>query len=448
MKKKGKGTVFAIIAGVLTLAIIGWSVADFAIDYEYYKKSWDSWYLTRNILDTVFHWAPVLLLSIALLLRKKKLAACATACVVVYWLLYAIAYIRYKVDFYSGLLIALAFAALLALLILAINRKKIVKGLWFIPAVLFLGSFVLTIFLFYIPEKWGIPMRLMAMTGLKVAALLFIGLWLMKDISVMETAGEERKAFDPQALDTWKTAGRPDEEVVIIKGVPGKNKLASLLICCGIGLAYFSLVFSVFAFERMSGYMSFGFGYGGWYYWDIVYDYNFARFYFNEFFNFSCLYGYLLILAIAAIIAGLILKGNTEKCEIIVTNKRVYGKLPHRKPADIPMNQIRRVSKCPAKGVGVRADGAISRFLLIDNQEEVIKAISHMMADYEQHPVPPVGPAPQPIPAAPPAGPASQPAPAAPYNEVEILKQYKELLDAGIITQEEFDAKKKQVLGL
>jgi hypothetical protein len=28
------------------------------------------------------------------------------------------------------------------------------------------------------------------------------------------------------------------------------------------------------------------------------------------------------------------------------------------------------------------------------------------------------------------------------------LKMYKELLDSGIITQEEFDAKKKQVLGL
>ena len=28
------------------------------------------------------------------------------------------------------------------------------------------------------------------------------------------------------------------------------------------------------------------------------------------------------------------------------------------------------------------------------------------------------------------------------------LKQLKELLDSGIITQEEFDAKKKQILGL
>ena len=30
----------------------------------------------------------------------------------------------------------------------------------------------------------------------------------------------------------------------------------------------------------------------------------------------------------------------------------------------------------------------------------------------------------------------------------EQLKQYKELLDSGVITQEEFDAKKKQLLGL
>lgn len=31
---------------------------------------------------------------------------------------------------------------------------------------------------------------------------------------------------------------------------------------------------------------------------------------------------------------------------------------------------------------------------------------------------------------------------------VEELKQYKELIDSEIITQEEFDAKKKQLLGL
>ena len=35
-----------------------------------------------------------------------------------------------------------------------------------------------------------------------------------------------------------------------------------------------------------------------------------------------------------------------------------------------------------------------------------------------------------------------------PLSNAEELKKYKDLLDAGIITQEEFDAKKKQLLGL
>ncbi|MBQ2940785.1 MAG: SHOCT domain-containing protein [Clostridia bacterium] len=33
-------------------------------------------------------------------------------------------------------------------------------------------------------------------------------------------------------------------------------------------------------------------------------------------------------------------------------------------------------------------------------------------------------------------------------SNADELKKYKELLDSGVITQEEFDAKKKQLLGL
>ena len=39
-------------------------------------------------------------------------------------------------------------------------------------------------------------------------------------------------------------------------------------------------------------------------------------------------------------------------------------------------------------------------------------------------------------------------APVANGSEAEQLKRLKDLLDAGVLTQEEFDAKKKQVLGL
>ena len=33
-------------------------------------------------------------------------------------------------------------------------------------------------------------------------------------------------------------------------------------------------------------------------------------------------------------------------------------------------------------------------------------------------------------------------------NDIAKIKKFKELLDSGIITQEEFEAKKKQLLGL
>jgi len=35
-----------------------------------------------------------------------------------------------------------------------------------------------------------------------------------------------------------------------------------------------------------------------------------------------------------------------------------------------------------------------------------------------------------------------------PQSNADELKKYKDLLDSGIITQEEFDAKKEQLLGL
>lgn len=35
-----------------------------------------------------------------------------------------------------------------------------------------------------------------------------------------------------------------------------------------------------------------------------------------------------------------------------------------------------------------------------------------------------------------------------PQSNADELKMFKDLLDAGVITQEEFDAKKKQLLGL
>jgi hypothetical protein len=49
-----------------------------------------------------------------------------------------------------------------------------------------------------------------------------------------------------------------------------------------------------------------------------------------------------------------------------------------------------------------------------------------------------------------PLGPPPLPPPPAPSldEQIEAVKKLKELLDVGILTQDEFDAKKKQVMGL
>lgn len=74
----------------------------------------------------------------------------------------------------------------------------------------------------------------------------------------------------------------------------------------------------------------------------------------------------------------------------------------------------------------------VSNFHCIENREEVMKAISYLLANPQQNAQPT----------------QNGSAPVANGSEAEQLKRLKDLLDAGVLTQEEFDAKKKQVLGL
>ena len=192
-----------------------------------------------------------------------------------------------------------------------------------------------------------------------------------------------------------------------------------------------SFVVSSYVYNNCEGYEDFGYGYDGWYHWCIIYNNKFAEFFFGEFINFSCYYGYILIIGIVAAIVGFILKISTEKCEITVSNSRVFGKVPHSKEVDIPLNQITGIHTCSFKGVSVTSIGDVSNFHCIENCKEVIKAISYLLANpqsrVDAH-----------------ATMAQDESSFA--NEAEKLKRFKELFDEGIISQEEFDRKKAQIL--
>lgn len=219
------------------------------------------------------------------------------------------------------------------------------------------------------------------------------------------------------------------EQNIVIKGTPQKNKPALITIIVGVVLLLASFLVASYVFENCEGYEYFGFGYGGWYYWCVIYD-TFGEFFTAEFFNFECYYGYMIMLGVVALIVGIIMKSNTEKCEITVTNEAISGKLPHGKAVHIPLNQITAINRSSFNGVSITSIGNVSNFHCIENREEVMKAISYLLANPQQSSAQPTQSA------------------SANGNEAEQLKRLKDLLDSGVLTQEEFDAKKKQILGL
>ena len=66
------------------------------------------------------------------------------------------------------------------------------------------------------------------------------------------------------------------------------NKTNYAYILIGVGTAWLliSLLIALYMFNYGEGYMYFGYGRGGWYYWCVIYD-NFGEFFIEEFFNLS-----------------------------------------------------------------------------------------------------------------------------------------------------------------
>lgn len=134
-----------------------------------------------------------------------------------------------------------------------------------------------------------------------------------------------------------------------------------------------------------------------------------------------------IVFSIILIVVGIILWFYFGKCEITVTDKRIYGKAAFGKRVDLPMDSISAVGMTGLfKGIVVSSSSGAIKFWYIDNADKIHKAISKLLIERQ--------------------GVRTEPKVAA--SNAEELKQYKELLDQGVISLEEFEAKKKQLLGL
>jgi len=139
-------------------------------------------------------------------------------------------------------------------------------------------------------------------------------------------------------------------------------------------------------------------------------------------------YGYVFVAGIAVAIIYVILYLKMNQSEIAVTNMRIIGRSNFGKQVDLPLAQVSSMTKCNFSGIAVSTSSGKTQFWLIDNREDVYNTISKAMADAQAT--------------------QKEAKPAAEVSSADDLKKFKELLDAGVISQEEFDAKKKQLLGL
>ena len=115
-----------------------------------------------------------------------------------------------------------------------------------------------------------------------------------------------------------------------------------------------------------------------------------------------------------------------SNCVLTVTNKRVYGKAAFGKRVDLPLDMISSVSSAAFGSVSVATSSGKITFWLLKNKEEVFSSVTKLLLDRQNN---------------------------KDVGKVEVsaskeLKDLKQLLDEEIITKEEFEAKKKELLKL
>lgn len=131
------------------------------------------------------------------------------------------------------------------------------------------------------------------------------------------------------------------------------------------------------------------------------------------------------------ILIGLLIFWRLSKNEITVTNKRVYGKKTFGKRVDLPFDSVSAIGLKWPKGLVIATSSGRNAFLMLKNRNEIYNSVSELLLKRQTKFIETI-----------------EIKQEIPQSNVDELKKFKELFDSGIITQEEFNAKKKQLLGL
>lgn len=150
----------------------------------------------------------------------------------------------------------------------------------------------------------------------------------------------------------------------------------------------------------------------------------------------------------------------SKLCSLTLTDRQVYGKLKTligKKKLQIPIDHLDSVMTsrgiidvlCGGETLIIQSNAGRIKFHYVSNAEEFASAAMACINEYKR--TAPVQPAPQQVVYQQPAAPAPAPAPAPVQNisggdAMEKLNSLKQMLDSGLISQEDFDRKKEDIL--
>ncbi len=134
-------------------------------------------------------------------------------------------------------------------------------------------------------------------------------------------------------------------------------------------------------------------------------------------------------------IITLIIFLTRRKCELTITEKNVRGKTLYGKEVVLPVYMVSAYStKSFMSTIAIATSSGSTKFSLIGNYKEIGSVLSQIINDRQESTTT----------ASTTVTKNESPA----QSNIDDLVKLKSLLDQGIITQEEFDAKKKEILGL
>lgn len=222
-----------------------------------------------------------------------------------------------------------------------------------------------------------------------------------------------------------------DEKTIIegnFKSGFKSNTLSKSLLGIGIAFVLVGLIYCAIRLETGSV-LKVYFGASRYVpYTDANFDY-FELLFCALIFHLESIVGILIYTGVFASLVSLLTYFMMSKCSVSVTDKRVIGKANFGKQISLPLNQISTVAQGSFSSLVVSTSAGHIHFWFLENKNEVFNELTSLICNFYS-----------------PKGclciSENQ------VSDADELKKYKDLLDNGIITAEEFEAKKKQILSL